>query len=643
MLTRRAYNRLKWVSLGVLFVVSTVFYIKISPKYNFILRDSEKQRRIDQPPPIFDIFDVCPFEYSNPWNNSLGHPQVKECKPNRAYVPITELVDNRVEFVNSSAEIKCFARCIEFYGDNSYLMSEWKATEENEFTCDFVETNCTVNGTSQTMLHQQLVEQPVEKQLDPAKHPDVHVFILDSVSSGQVIRALPRTVNFFMNAFNAVQFRKLNRIGRESRSNAFPLFLGAVIEDVERTIVDRPSIPSDYDYSEHCKQYLDGKNYTPMEYTKFGYMTLMVEDYELTAMTWPDCLGFLRKQTHHNYRPFYTRFHQTYAHLEKELCLPTHKLQLQYLSRFWNSYKGKPKFSLAWLTDLAHDDAADLYSRDNDLYDFFKDHHHLVSLSFFSYYIVDGSVQIRDSFIFFMGDHGLRFGQEAKTPMGQTEVNNPFLYVALPNRLIDSEIYKQLVENSRELVTHFDLHATFSDILYEQPSTNFTSTTFMRFDDKGRGSSLLRKFEEGVMRNCKNLPIPSTYCLCKYERKNVTDRRLIVKLGIRSAEYANGILKSHNQTTNKICHPIKAAKGSVIVHQYALKGKDSSVVMKENVYDVRFRAAKPARGLFKVVLRLRKNGKIEFGQIPERLDKYGNDGLCSEYYDLRSLCTCVNK
>ncbi|VDL64416.1 unnamed protein product [Nippostrongylus brasiliensis] len=203
-----------------------------------------------------------------------------------------------------------------------------------------------------------------------------------------------------------------------------------------------------------------------------------------------------------------------------------------------------------------------------------------------------------------MSDHGLRFGKEAETPTGRHDVNNPFLYVVLPNRLKDSEIYKQVVENSKELVTHFDLHATFSDILYEQPSTNFTNTTFMRFDEKGRESSLLRKFEEGVVRNCKNLPIPSAYCLCQYGKK----------------------------------------KKSILVQQYTLKDQSSSTVSQSNVYDVEFTAAAPARGRFKTVVKLDGHGQImEYGQIPERIDKYGDDGACVPYYNIRPLCSCVEK
>ncbi|KAK6010371.1 hypothetical protein OSTOST_24603, partial [Ostertagia ostertagi] len=75
--------------------------------------------------------------------------------------------------------------------------------------------------------------------------------------------------------------------------------------------------------------------------------------------------------------------------------------------------------------------------------------------------------------------------------------------------------------NSQELVTHHDLHSTFEDILYNQPSMNFSDVSFKRFDSDPRGSSLLRKFEPGVERTCKTLPIPLQYCICQYKKQNV--------------------------------------------------------------------------------------------------------------------------
>uniref|UniRef100_A0A914CD13 Uncharacterized protein n=1 Tax=Acrobeloides nanus TaxID=290746 RepID=A0A914CD13_9BILA len=64
-----------------------------------------------------------------------------------------------------------------------------------------------------------------------------------------------------------------------------------------------------------------------------------------------------------------------------------------------------------------------------------------------------------------MGDHGLRFGQFRSTRVGQVEDNNPALFVVVPEKLRNNyPIMNMLQENSKQLISHFDLYASFVDI-----------------------------------------------------------------------------------------------------------------------------------------------------------------------------------
>ncbi|RCN45002.1 hypothetical protein ANCCAN_08997 [Ancylostoma caninum] len=110
---------------------------------------------------------------------------------------------------------------------------------------------------------------------------------------------------------------------------------------------------------------------------------------------------------------------------------------------------GSSKFSLSWVTKLAHDDTGRLYKGDNDLYNFF----------------VRNRQELDNSFMFFLGDHGPRFGKETKTTFGRNEANNPFLYVTVPKQLRKSRMFKVLKEKEYELITPHDIHATLKDIL----------------------------------------------------------------------------------------------------------------------------------------------------------------------------------
>lgn len=64
-----------------------------------------------------------------------------------------------------------------------------------------------------------------------------------------------------------------------------------------------------------------------------------------------------------------------------------------------------------------------------------------------------------------MGDHGGRTGRVRQTLVGELEDNNPFFTISLPKHLRDNtDITTQLYKNSKELITHYDLYATFLEI-----------------------------------------------------------------------------------------------------------------------------------------------------------------------------------
>ncbi|KJH49175.1 hypothetical protein DICVIV_04676 [Dictyocaulus viviparus] len=201
-----------------------------------------------------------------------------------------------------------------------------------------------------------------------------------------------------------------------------------------------------------------------------------------------------------------------------------------------------PKFSFSWLVNLAHDNTSNLYEADYDLYEFFLENRNALN----------------NSFVFVLGDHGPRLGREAETAYGNRELNNPFLYVVVPEQLRKKQLYKQLRQNSEQLVTPHDLHSTLKDILYFQPSTSFSDTSFMKYDSNPRGSSLLRKFEDGVRRTCKTLPIPFHHCICQFKTDTISDSNLTTTLGLFAVKHLNGILESHGVSDK--CQKIEPGK-----------------------------------------------------------------------------------
>uniref|UniRef100_A0A0K0D164 RES domain-containing protein n=1 Tax=Angiostrongylus cantonensis TaxID=6313 RepID=A0A0K0D164_ANGCA len=317
----------------------------------------------------------------------------------------------------------------------------------------------------------------------------------------------------------AVQFRKLNKVGANSRPNGFVMLFGKTTEPVMREIIDMEPIPADWTYSTYCKQFLDESIYIPIQYRNAGYKTFGAQDYEASLLNFPNCLGLKKQEFQHTYRPFDLLVSMDrklkIAH-ENASCSKSHNNMLKYLETFFNSYKDSSKFSLSWVTKLAHDDSGRLYKADFDLYNFFLRNRH----------------------------------EETKTPFGRNEANNPFLYVIVPKSLRNSVVFKVLKAKQQELITPHDIHATLKDILEEQPFSNFIDTTFKSFLPSSRGSSLLREFEPGVQRNCKTLPIPFQYCICQYAKIPLDDDGLAIKLGQFAVDGINAIIKKNNESEN---------------------------------------------------------------------------------------------
>ncbi|KJH49531.1 hypothetical protein DICVIV_04319 [Dictyocaulus viviparus] len=219
----------------------------------------------------------------NGYGNQFGIADTN-CTINVKWLPITELRNGRVRLLRagSARKYKCRARCVNYLDEEHVAFEAWHDINEPTMF------NYGMYLNKEDYLIYSYANRRVEERLERLRyfseksknakyHPHVHIILIDSVASSQAIRALPRTVNFLTNAMEAVQFRKLNKVGVNSRPNGFVMLFGKTTEPVMREMVDMEPIPADWTYSTYCRKYLDETIYIPNQYRNAGYKRSIFE------------------------------------------------------------------------------------------------------------------------------------------------------------------------------------------------------------------------------------------------------------------------------------------------------------------------------------------------------------------------------
>ncbi|KAH7694056.1 Protein K03A11.4 [Aphelenchoides avenae] len=424
----------------------------------------------------------------------------------------------------------------------------------------------------------------------------------------------------------AINFRHVSKVGMNSRPNAFPLLFGKPL----------------HNEWEYCQKPLDDEPFVGFEFKRRGYKTMMAEDWALGALMWPDCKAFTRPPVDHYMRPLQLLYDKSTLpdkiltpeqkkwnnKLIKEQCRGIHLYLLDYLKNFIDAYPDEPKFSITWMSDLAHENVNGLYEMDEPF------------LRFLEHY----KEKLNNAFFFVMGDHGFRLGGIRKTKQGEIEDNNPALFLTLPEQLRKNRKLIATVEaNARHLMTHYDTHATLVGIAQEAarmtaspPLDHFDTSSW---DVTLLGESYLYPFNLTVPRTCESQRVPLEYCICQNRVKNVTDEKQ--PLARRMAKFVvgsiNGFLRNHSAL--ELCTELSPDLNttSTLLH-----------LVDEGVYHITLRSL-PNHGSYETHMKVsnedNQGGREAFSIVAHkvaRLDAYDSQSKCLDTYDVRPFCYCRN-
>ncbi|KAL6731927.1 hypothetical protein Aduo_002744 [Ancylostoma duodenale] len=141
-----------------------------------------------------------------------------------------------------------------------------------------------------------------------------------------------------------------------------------------------------------------------------------------------------------------------------------------------------------------------------------------------------------------------------------------------------------------------------------------------------KGSSLLRKWKGS--RNCRTLPIPSQFCICQYNKKEVKQQEVRMMLGKYFARQLNSHLIREN--LHEKCQMQYYNQSSLVT-----KIQDGS----STLYDVTVYLS-PSNGLFSAYIRRGEYG-LEMSSGFTRLDTFGRQGDCLKENPNQPLCHCI--
>uniref|UniRef100_A0AC34F3F1 Uncharacterized protein n=1 Tax=Panagrolaimus sp. ES5 TaxID=591445 RepID=A0AC34F3F1_9BILA len=598
------------------------------------------------------LFDHCDLAELDPWDPTIQKylsplkDPTKNCKP--ITKEISKLENGQLFlYFPPNLTLKCQRRCLFPESDYSLKWGEWIEIQNGTRPkCDIVEVECfennneTLSKSFYKFLHSQIYREIPPQPLNNAtseneRKPDVHIIILDSVSSSQFIRSMPKTLHILRDDYESIIFKHHNKNGMNSRPNGYSLLMGIIIlwfnlsylkllilgkqiYSIAKSPMSR-GYEADYKNNEYCTKHLDNDQFIGFRFQDDGYVSMMSEDWALGVFDWEHCVGFKKPAADHYMRPFQIRLegNATFKSpdlnniVHKGLCRESHYYPMQYLQDFITVYPDKPKFSITWIANLAHNDVNALYHTDDYFYNFFK----------------SNKEKFENSFVFLMGDHGLRFGDIRETEVGESEDNNPLLFLSIPASLRrNTTLTEILKQNAKNLTTHYDIYATLIEIA--TPSNPRIPNPLLR------GNSLLHPLPPP--RTCDNLRIPFESCICKKTKISISnDNPILIPAANAVIKKMNQNLRDLNETNDCVLLTLNPSE-SIIMNEFQVDGNIK-------IYEITFNTL-PGNGKFW--------GYVSYDSIQQnftvlseklsRLNMYAEQAQCAIKARFGSYCFCIN-
>lgn len=454
----------------------------------------------------------------------------------------------------------------------------------------------------------------IEQQQRPHRNKlNVVIMGTDAVSRGNLIRHMPKTLHYLKHELGAIDFRGFTKVGDNTEPNMLAALMGLSYDEFMK-------------HKCHPKRWakFDDCPLIWREFSKQGYATAYAEDAAWMGLFHFNKLGYVKEPTDYYNRPYYLMSEKHIGHnggrrgYNAQLCQGNRRSMdviHDYSLTVADALKDMPYFGYFWTCSITHDYLKVVSAAD------------LPSLRYLKEFKRRGHQE--NTVLFFISDHGLRWGSFRSTYAGMLEERLPFVMLVFPPWFKEEypEAWANMATNTRRLTSTFDLHVTMMDIMYQRyADLSAQPTPFLH------GQSLFRVVP--LNRTCEDASVPEHFCACQHSTEvDAEDPRL--------KPVAQFVVKKINEGLQAFpkCAPLKLKK---IMGGRIGTATNSTKPKKENTVALTYTltlVTKPGEAQLESTVRYHDK-TYELVADVSRINKYGNQSHCITDFIYRKYCYC---
>jgi hypothetical protein len=532
----------------------------------------------------------CCYSVINRVNDSAGK---KYNRDSDNHYSVTKCTDFKTELVLNSEEEFILVRC-------------FQANESGTNKDIYKNTHAVVPMKADVEL--KLNKTGSESSSKEEKRLSVLLLGFDSVSRLNLLRTMPKTVKYLRRS-GWLEMSGYNKVGDNTLPNLAAVLTGLGMDQLRNQCW----------VSRHSN--FDNCPFVWKEYSELGYVTAYAEDDPRGSTFNYHKTGFVIPPTDYYIRPFLLASEEKLPNKKRyylSVCLgptPTSEHIFRYTLDFATVFNTTPSFMMSWINNFSHSTNAIPEKTDERVFTFFQQ--------------LKETGAFNTTFIIFLSDHGMRWGNIRKTAIGWYEERLPFIHVWVPEwfKQKHPDIYNHLKTNSRRLTSPFDLHLTLREILRLSRQDN-ASLAVVKCPGCPKCCSLFSEVSED--RACEEAGITANWCTCNNYRTISTNGNEPKAIALQALSEINEKLKKAGKVSAS-CAELTLENVIDLKQKVSTDLQEYFIVMFDTI---------PGGARFEATV-LRSNRTFQLQGDVSRINTYGNQTECVDDAALKLYCYCI--